>query len=155
MLKEALDQRSELQKFLFIRGFLVSDKKIENLNEFPFYDNWNEVQKDGYYFYTHNKASVHFASNDKTTLFLIGHCYDPFLMEIEEEKILADILKYYGTDKYYDRISEITGVLMVGGSSHIPYVRNAVKEKFVDINLQAFKKGMEMVSEEAFPLKSN
>lgn len=114
MLKEALDQRSELQKFLFIRGFLVSDKKIENLNEFPFYDNWNEVQKDGYYFYTHNKASVHFASNDKTTLFLIGHCYDPFLMEIEEEKILADILKYYGTDKYYDRISEITGVYVTG-----------------------------------------
>ena len=68
MLKEAIDKKSDLQKFLFIRGFLVSDKKIENLNEFPFYDNWNEVQKDGYYFYTHNKASVHFASNDKTTL---------------------------------------------------------------------------------------
>lgn len=30
------------------------------------------------------------------------------------------------------QLSEITGVLMVGGSSHIPYVRNAVKEKFVD-----------------------
>ena len=29
-------------------------------------------------------------------------------------------------------LSEITGVLMVGGSSHIPYVRSAVKEKFVD-----------------------
>ena len=30
------------------------------------------------------------------------------------------------------KLSEITGILMVGGSSHIPYVRNAVKEKFVD-----------------------
>ncbi len=30
------------------------------------------------------------------------------------------------------QLTEITGVLMVGGSSHIPYVRNAVKEKFVD-----------------------
>ena len=30
------------------------------------------------------------------------------------------------------QLSDITGVLMVGGSSHIPYVRNAVKEKFVD-----------------------
>lgn len=30
------------------------------------------------------------------------------------------------------QLSEITGILMVGGSSHIPYVRNAVKEKFVD-----------------------
>lgn len=114
MLKEALDQRSDLQKFLFIRGFLVSDKKIENLDSFPFYNNWNEEQKDGYYFYTHNKTAVHFASKDKVTLFLLGHCYDPFLMEIEEEKILADILNDYGTDKYYERISEITGVYVTG-----------------------------------------
>ena len=34
-------------------------------------------------------------------------------------------------------------------------IRENIKEKFIDINLQAFKKGMEMVSEEAFPLKSN
>lgn len=114
MLKDALDKRPELQKFLFIRGFLVTDKKIENLDDFPFYKNWNETQRDGYYFYTHNKTSVHFASNGKVTLFLLGHCYDPFLMEIEEEKILADILKDYGTDKYYDRNSEITGVYVTG-----------------------------------------
>lgn len=114
MLKEALDKRPELQKFLFIRGFLASDKKIKNINDFPFYGNWNEKQKDGCYFYTHNKTAVHFASNDKVTLFLLGHCYDPFLMEIDEEKILADILNDYGTDKYYDRISEITGVYVTG-----------------------------------------
>lgn len=34
-------------------------------------------------------------------------------------------------------------------------IRENVKEKFVDINLQAFKVGMEMVSEEALSLKSN
>lgn len=114
MLKEALDKRPELQKFLFIRGFLASDKKIKNINDFPFYGNWNEKQKDGCYFYTHNKTAVHFASNDKVTLFLLGHCYDPFMMETDEEKILADILNDYGTDKYYDRISEITGVYVTG-----------------------------------------
>lgn len=114
MLKEAIAERPDLQKFLFIRGFLLTDKKIENLDDFPFYGNWNETQRDGYYFYTHNKTSVHFASNGKVTLFLLGHCYDPFLMEIEEERILADILKDYGTDKYYDRISEITGVYVTG-----------------------------------------
>lgn len=114
MLKESLDKRPELQKFLFIRGFLVSDKRIESLTGFPFYNNWNEAQKDGYYFYVHNKTGVHFASKGKVTLFLLGHCYDPFLMEIDEEKILADILNDYGTDKYYDRISEITGVYVTG-----------------------------------------
>lgn len=113
-LKETLDKRPDLCDYLFIRGFLVSDRKMENLDRFPFYSNWNEAEKDGYYFYTHKKAAVHFASADGVTLFVLGHCYDPFLMEIDESNILADILKDYGTDKYYDRISEITGVYVTG-----------------------------------------
>ncbi len=114
MLKKVLDKRPDLCGYLFIRGFLVSDKKVENLDRFPFYGNWNETEKDGYYFYTHKKAAVHFASDNGVTLFVLGHCYDPFLMEIDEAKILADILKDAGTDKYYDRISEITGVYVTG-----------------------------------------
>lgn len=114
MLQEQLKNRPDLQKYLFIRGFLATDKKIENLNDFPFYGNWNETEKCGLYFYTHNKTAVHFASNKSVTLFLLGHCYDPFLMEIDEEKILADFLRDYGTDKYYERISEITGVYVLG-----------------------------------------
>ena len=34
-------------------------------------------------------------------------------------------------------------------------IRENIKEKFIDINLQAFKKGMEMVSEEALALNLN
>ena len=37
MLQEQLKNRPDLQKYLFIRGFLATDKKIENLNDFPFY----------------------------------------------------------------------------------------------------------------------
>ena len=55
MLQEQLKNRPDLQKYLFIRGFLATDKKIENLNDFPFYGNWNETEKCGLYFYTHNK----------------------------------------------------------------------------------------------------
>ena len=87
MLKKVLDKRPDLCGYLFIRGFLVSDKKVENLDRFPFYGNWNETEKDGYYFYTHKKADVHFASDNGVTLFVLGHCYDPFLMEIDEAKI--------------------------------------------------------------------
>jgi len=114
MLKQELDKRPDLARFLFIRGFLVSDKKIEGLDGFPFYGNWNETERDGFFFYTHNKTAVHFAGDGKTTLFLLGHCYDPFLYEISEEKILADFLKDSDTDRYYERISEITGVYVTG-----------------------------------------
>ena len=50
MLQEQLKNRPDLQKYLFIRGFLATDKKIENLNDFPFYGNWNETEKCGLYF---------------------------------------------------------------------------------------------------------
>lgn len=114
MLNKKLDKRPDLAKFLFIRGFLVSDRKIENLDSFPFYGNWNETEKDGFFFYTHNKTAAHFASDDEKTVFLLGHCYDPFLYETDEEKILADFLKDGDTDRYYERISEITGVYVTG-----------------------------------------
>lgn len=35
-LKKMLSGHKELQGNLFIRGFLVTDRKIQDLNEFPF-----------------------------------------------------------------------------------------------------------------------
>lgn len=41
---------------------------------------------------------------------LIGHAYNPFTMEADEEKILAHISEAWGTDAFQDRIDELTGV---------------------------------------------
>ena len=38
--KKALENRPDLQKFLFIRGFLITDREIEDMSGFPFYGNW-------------------------------------------------------------------------------------------------------------------
>lgn len=34
-----LDRHPDLKKDLFIRGFLITSKKIDNTDEFPFYGN--------------------------------------------------------------------------------------------------------------------
>ena len=57
--------------------------------------------------------------------------------EIIREKIIIDTFNecQKALDTFVEsghQISEIDGVLLVGGSSHIPFVRNAVKEKFID-----------------------
>ena len=111
---ELLKHRKSLQEFLFIRGFLVTNKKIENLNEFPFFGNWQEKEESGFYFYNHNKTKIHLFTKEGKTAFLCGHCYDPFEIEIEEEKILEKILSTYGTEGYFDKISQITGIYVLG-----------------------------------------
>ncbi|EOS39930.1 hypothetical protein D3Z53_07455 [Lachnospiraceae bacterium] len=110
-----LSEHKELQADLFIRGFLVTDKKIQDLDAFPFYGNWRTEEHDGYYFMAHNLTGMYVYEKDEThTFFLLGHVYNPFIMEYEEMKILSYIAEAYGTGGYLDRINELTGVFVFG-----------------------------------------
>lgn len=44
----------------------------------------------------------------------MGHAYNPFTMEYEEDVILKHIAEAYGTSEYLERISDITGVFVYG-----------------------------------------
>ena len=114
MLKEKLDGRKDLQRFLFIRGFLISNERVENLSDFPFYGNWTEEHRAGYWFYKHVDAHIHFAEKNGRTAFLCGHCYDPFLMEISEERILESFCDAEDKKSYFRRLNQITGVYVTG-----------------------------------------
>lgn len=110
-----LSEHQELQADLFIRGFLVTDKEILDLDSFPFYGNWKIEEHHGFYFMTHNLAGVHVYEKDENHIFfLLGHAYNPFIMEYEESKILPYIAEVYGNGKYLDRINELTGVFVYG-----------------------------------------
>lgn len=113
-LKAELDKRPDLQHLLFRRSFFVSRKPLENMDQFPFYGNWNHAEMAGYNFYVHKDNHVHFAQTDACCVFLLGHCYNPFTMQWNEEKQLAHIAEAYGTDDFQNRIDELTGVFAIG-----------------------------------------
>lgn len=114
-IKEIVETNEDLKQFLFIRGFTVTDKADVCAKAFPFYGQWNHNEICGMHFWTHPLTGFHFVKNDKgSAAFILGHAYNPFTMEIDEEPILTRILDAYGTDKFYDRIDEITGVFVVG-----------------------------------------
>ena len=114
-LKNMLEKNKNLQQYLFVRGFLLSDDDKIDLNDFPFYGNWQRKRISGnYYGYVHFKQTVHFVDYDGKTFFLFGHAYNPFTMEISEEAVLQRIAESYGTAEYQDRIDEITGVFVYG-----------------------------------------
>ena len=110
-----LEKNPTLKQDLFIRGFLVTDKKPDDLNSFPFYGNWRCEEHAGFYFLAHNLTGMHVYTNSKgNVFFLLGHAYNPFTMEIDENKILETIAATYGSNDYIERINDITGVFTYG-----------------------------------------
>ena len=112
---EVLEKNPELKKDLFIRGFLITSKKIKNLTEFPFYGNWKVEEHNGFYFMAHKLTGMYvYTANNGNIFFIMGHAYNPFTKEYEEKKILENIAETYGTSEYLERINDITGVFVYG-----------------------------------------
>lgn len=112
---QTLENHPELREDLFIRAFLITDKRIEDLQMFPFYGNWNVTQCGNYFFMGHKLTGVHIHPvGNGDCFFLMGHAYDPFAMEHEEEKILARLANAYGTDGYMKIVNDLTGIFVLG-----------------------------------------
>ena len=110
-----LEKHQELKKDLFIRGFLITNRKPENVEDFPFYGNCRVEKHAGYYFMAHELTGMHiYETEEGNVFFLMGHAYNPFTMEYEEDKILTHIAEAYGTDTYMERVNDITGVFVYG-----------------------------------------
>lgn len=113
--KTMLETHTELKKDLFIRGFLVTDNNNLNLREFPFYGNWKSEKHGKYIFLSHELTGMHIYEDEKgRCFFLLGHAYNPFTMEYEEDLILKRIAEAYGTNCYIHCINELTGVFVYG-----------------------------------------
>ena len=83
-----LEDRQDLQKYLFIRGFLISNKEYD-LQGFPFFGNWEVTKFNNYFYYTHRLTDKSFYEDESGRLFFImGHAYNPFTMRISEIEIL-------------------------------------------------------------------
>lgn len=112
---QMLNRNPELKQDLFIRGFLVTDQKINTTDEFPFYGNWRCEHHGGFYFYVHKLTGMHVCSDERgDCFFLLGHAYDPFTMETDENIILKHIAESFGTPEFMERINDITGVFVFG-----------------------------------------
>lgn len=114
MLNNVLDSKPHLRKHLFEKGFLITDSKIADEEDYPFYGNWNKKQIGNYEFWVHNSAKLYTYDIDEKTAFLIGHAYNPFTMDYNENDILEKISKAYGTRAYFDFIDELTGIFIMG-----------------------------------------
>ncbi len=113
--KQKLNDRPDLQPYLYRRGFIISQKKFD-MDIFPFYGNWRVAKMGEYYLMTHSLTKGHYYTNGDVTHFLVGHSYNPFTMEHEEVKQLEAISHEFtkGDELYWNSVSELTGCFVVG-----------------------------------------
>ena len=111
MLKDNIDGRIDLQRYLYCKGFLITQKAVDAPNEYPFYGNWNQVHVMDYYIYYHRDTHFYSYEDGAVTYFLIGHAYNPFTMQSKEEDILKTLAS---TDDKQDYIDELTGIFIIG-----------------------------------------
>lgn len=113
-LKEKLDVVTDLQKNLFEKGYLITTDKLGDTEQYPMYGNWNCTLLHKFYFWVYKTVSFTVFNKEKNTFFIIGHAYNPYTMEINEEKILQKIAEVYGTKEYFEAINELTGIFIMG-----------------------------------------
>lgn len=114
-IQKLLEQNPELKFDLFIRGFLITNKQIDSLDEFPFYGNWSQQKCGDYYLLKHSHANIYtYTNSKKLTFFICGHAYDPFTMKYNENEILKDIADAHEKNKYLEKINDLTGNFVLG-----------------------------------------
>ena len=106
-----LDNRKDLQKYLFCRGFLIADQELDT-EQYPFYGNWDKTDLGfGYKAYVHNLQNLATFRTESESFVLIGNAYNPYTMEYREE----DLLRHLSTaSDRIEYINELTGVFFLG-----------------------------------------
>ena len=120
-MEKLLDNYPKFREKLYCKGFLLTDKRVDNLADYPFYNNWKEniIVSGGisYYMYINKEAYFYtYQADNGSILFLVGHAYNPFTMQYEESEILKDLSLALesGEDAFWDKEGELTGVFCLG-----------------------------------------
>ena len=79
-MKDILEQKQNqfYRKYLYSRGYLLTDNDSINFSEYPFYNNWSMVSLYKYKIFIHVRQNCFVYDNNSEKFFIIGHCYNPF-----------------------------------------------------------------------------
>ncbi len=114
-IRNRLDNELKYREMLFRRGYLFTDRKLEDTSGYPFYGQWNVLQAGKYWLYVHSAQTVYHYEEENTQVILVGHAYNPFDMQYKEE-ILCQVLLHAaknGQKTYFDKVSELTGLHII------------------------------------------
>ena len=114
-LKIELDANKQYQEKLFSRGYLITEKNIEDESIYPLYNNWNYTKFSKYNVYVHKYQNYYTLSQGNIEILLIGHAYDPINMIEDENELLKNCITYASKSKteFFNYIDNISGVFVI------------------------------------------
>ena len=108
-------QKFKIADRLCASGFFITDTETDL---FPkMLESWKVRKYRGWVFYTHPEQRLFIEQvTDGEALFLIGHAYNPFTLEADEQAILREAVKAkkQGYQTYLKYINSLTGVFIMG-----------------------------------------
>lgn len=116
-LKSELERFPEYKSAIFDCGYLVTNKLVDINYGFPFYENWTNCRVNNEVtVYYHKRQKVYTLSTINADYFLIGHAYNPFDYEWDENIILSHLDRVscgcFEAAKEY--IDDLTGLFLLG-----------------------------------------
>lgn len=113
--KEVLDKSCiNFQKQLFRMGFLFTDDvaTVENVvDKFPFYGLWLFRKIRSYCLIVSRYQKVFTKEKENQTIILVGHAYNPFTGDDQEDVILEHMQRDEST--FYNILNQLTGVFTI------------------------------------------
>lgn len=119
-----LDKNENYRELLFRRGYLLTDKKVDDVSSYPFYNIWEYSQVGNYHLYVQEKQTFYIQSEGDIYSIIIGHAYNPFDMKYDENELCQDLISCYQNSvaRYFDKVSEFTGlhvIILIDGNKVI------------------------------------
>lgn len=120
-IKKILEQYPQYQEDLFSRGYLVTSRVFDNLNDYPFYNKWKMMpcgilkDKRRINIYSHGLQDCYTFEKDGIIAAIVGHAYNPFDMKYDEVEILEDCITAYqkSSEDFFEKVSELTGTHLI------------------------------------------
>lgn len=116
-IQQNVENFPEYKSSIFEQGFLITDQSLHLGDGFPFYDNWrNEILSSNYRIYLHCKQELYVIRKNEITYFLIGHAYDPFSKQWNENEILRSFAERSqgNFELGLQTVNDLTGLFVLG-----------------------------------------
>ena len=122
-MKELLEANPQYREKLYIRGFILTDKEAET-DVYPFYGKWNSFDFADRSLLVHPLQRAYVCGTENVTVALVGHAYDPFTMQSDENEIIAELAGMVADNEvdFFERLNELTGnfaIMWFDGKLHI------------------------------------
>ena len=98
---------------LYVAGYLLTDnKRVVDSNIGIDWNAWRHIEFGQYELFLYPEQTVFSLLHNNKFFIMIGHAYNPFTMEADENHILKRLSDLYDTNDYAEYFDQLTGLFL-------------------------------------------